>query len=124
MKAFVIFPSISVFIITLTIFRIKNLPLVWGKRALLSLVVAFLFALLMVFTIEYLFMLVYYFNLICVILLIPSLSYLAYKYFNHFLPTHYIIKLIVLSIISTLLILMIFGFSVFISILFNPMTYM
>jgi hypothetical protein len=123
MKAFIIFPVICIFIITLTIVRIKDLPWSWRKRILISLAVSVLFAILLISTINYLFAFVYYCNLGCVLLMIPSISYLANKYFNHLLPTHPIVKIILLSAISAIITLLIFAISIFISILFNPVLY-
>jgi hypothetical protein len=120
MKTFVIFPTICVFLLTLTLLTLDRQ--MTPKRVFIwSILVTTLFGgLLTWFSVDAFFFL-YYSNFLSVLIVIPCLTFLT----NKILPDRWIknawIRLVGLGVLSTIVTLLIFGTAMFFSFASNPM---
>ena len=121
MKAFVIFPTICVFLLTLTLMTLHKqtrhrTTLLW------SVMVTVLFGSLMTWFSVDAFVFLYYSNFIGVLLCIPCLTYLTNRLFNKTQNknTNWI-RLFGLGMLSTVVAVATAGFLIFMSFMYNPM---
>lgn len=120
MKTFVIFPTICVFLLTLTLLTLNGQ--MTSKRIFVwSILIATLFGgLLKWFSVDAFFLL-YYGNFLSVLLVIPCLTFLT----NKILPESWIenpwMRLAGLGVLSIIVTLLVFGTAMFFSFASNPM---
>jgi len=119
MKAFVIFPTICVFILILTLFKLNGqvksrITLLW------TIIVTSLFGGLMTWFSIDTFLFLYYGNFLGVFILIPCLTYLSYRLFLDKSEITFW-RVLGLGFASTVLTLIIFGSAMFIALAYNPM---
>lgn len=118
MKTFVIFPTICVFVLTLTLLKLDETR---PRNVLLraTFVTAIFGGLMIWFPLEGFFL--YYGNWIGIIILIPCFTYLTNKLFKGKISKITWIRILGLTIISTLVTIAIFATSMFFSLTNNPM---
>lgn len=119
-KAFIIFPTICVFVLALTFLKLSGkIKTLWAIAW--SVLIAGTFAGVIISYSDNAFSSLYYFNYSAVIITIPCLTYLI----NNNLPIVYgrqfWFRLLGLSLLATLLTAIIFGASMFFSLANNPM---
>jgi hypothetical protein len=121
MKAFVIFPTVCVFLLTLTLLRLKGqmkpmTTLLW------SIIVTAVFAGLTTWFSLAVFEFLYYSNFLGIVVCIPCLTYLTNQLFSSKLNqgTNWV-RVMGLGIISTVATIATAGFLIFISFMHNPM---
>lgn len=120
MKTFVLFPTLCVFLLTLTLLKVAGQ--VRPKTILIwSVFTTAIFGGLMTWFSANLFTFLYYSNFSAILIIIPCLTYLI----NKMLPDILIEKRLWLRIFgfglaSTILTLMLFGTAMFFSLIFNP----
>ena len=120
MKTFVIFPTICVFALTLTLLKLDgrtkpHTVLLW------STIVTTIFGGLMTWFSVDVFLFLYYLNFLGVIILIPCLTYLTNKLFKDNKDNKKWIRILGLGLISTVLTIAVFATTMFLSLLNNPM---
>ena len=123
MKAFAIFPTICIFVMVLTILRILEFPSTWLMKILLSFLAAGLFTGFVLMNSLNYFEFLYFFNFVSVLIIVPCLTYIANVSIHGFLEKIYLLRLFVLFLLSTIVTLIVFGISFFISVANNPMDY-
>src|SRR5687767_472566 len=119
MKSFAIFPTLSIFLLTLTLFSFSGQT---GKLKIIGLtilVTSILGGLLTIYSVE-LFELLYYFNLISVIIIITCLTYLTNRLFPEHKKATWI-RLLALGIVSTVLTVTLFLTTMLAAFIQNPM---
>lgn len=121
MKAFVIFPTICVFLLTMTLLSLgaqkkQRIVLLW------SVMLTILFGGLMLWFSVDAFVFLYYLNFIGIVISIPCLTYWAMRLLSKILDRRINwIGVLGLGILSTVVTVGIAGFLIFISFLYNPM---
>lgn len=121
MKAFAIFPIICIFLLTLTLLSLggqakHRTALLWSV-----LVTGLLGGLLIWFSVD-VFPFLYYLNFIGVFICIPCLTYLTNRVVSKTQPGRVNwIRLLGIGIVSTVVTIVVAGFLIFMSFLFNPM---
>jgi hypothetical protein len=119
MKAFVIFPTICFFALTLTLLRLGQLR---PQTALLwSTILTIIFGALMTLVSADVFLFLYYMNFLGVIILIPCLTYLTNELFSDNSNKIKWVRILGLGLVSTVLTIVIFATSMFFSFAYNPM---
>lgn len=119
MKAFVLFPTICVFVFTFTLIKLSGIT---ESRSVLlrSLIVTAVVDLLMIwFSGEGFFL--YYGNWIGILILIPCFTYLGNTLFKNNTDKIKWIRILGLTIFSTVLTIVIFATVMFFSFAYNPM---
>jgi hypothetical protein len=121
MKAFVIFPTICVFLLTLTLMTLDGQ--IRQRTALLwSVIVTILFGGLMTWFSVDAFTFLYYSNFIGVLVCIPCLTYLTNRLFSKTQDEKIKwIRVLGLAILSTVATVATAGFLIFMSFMYNPM---
>lgn len=119
MKSFAIFPTLSIFLLTLTLLSVSGQT---GKLKIIGLAIlstSMLGGLLTMYSVE-LFEILYYFNLLSVIIVIACLTYLT----NMLFPEHKKatwIRLLALGVVSTVLTVTLFLTTMLAAFIQNPM---
>jgi hypothetical protein len=116
---FVVFPSIGIFISSLTIFRIFDFPLKWTRKLVLSILLTGMFAIYMTLNSEKYFNFLYALNFISIIIIVPGLTYLSSFLIPRFMSKKYWLRHFILFLFSTIFTLLIFGVLFFISMASN-----
>jgi len=120
MKTFVIFPTICIFALTMTLLKLNG-QLSLRKILLWSTVATAVFSGLMVwFSVEAFFFL-YYAHFLGGIVLIPCLTYLIYTLSNNTSGKIEWIRILGFGLVSTFLTIIIFSLSMFFSLSYHPM---
>jgi hypothetical protein len=120
MKAFVIFPTLCVFLLTLTLMTLDRQT---RHRTILfwSVMLTVLFAGLMTWFSVNAFAFLYYSNFIGVLVCIPCLTYLTNRLFKTQDEKIKWIRVLGLGILSTVVTVATAGFLIFMSFMYNPM---
>jgi hypothetical protein len=120
MKAFVIFPAICIFLLTMSLLKVVGQTKNWATL-LWSVVVTILFAGLMIWRSVDVIAFLYYSNFVGVLVCIPCLTYLTNRLLTRS-PDKKIslIRLLVLGILSTVVTVGTAGLLIFMSFIFNP----
>lgn len=118
MKALIIFPTICVFVMTLTLLKLEGTTK--PRNALLRTiaVTAILSGLMIWFPVEGFFL--YYGNWIGIMILIPCFTYLSNKLFKDNADKTRWIRILGLTIFSTILTVAIFALSLLFALTYNP----
>ena len=121
MKAFVIFPTICVFLLTTTLLTLST-SIKWRTILLWSGIVTVLFGGLMTWFSVAAFLFLYYSNFIGVLVCISCLTYLTNRLLNKTLDKKVNwIGIFGIFIVSTVLTVATAGFLIFMSFMYNPM---
>jgi hypothetical protein len=121
MKAFVIFPTICVFLLTMTLLALDG-QTKQRTKLISSIIVTALFGGLMTWFSLDAFLFLYYLNFIGVLISIPCLTYLTYRLLskNQDEGVNWI-RVLGLGILSTVVTVATAGFLIFMSFMYNPM---
>jgi O-antigen/teichoic acid export membrane protein len=120
MKAFVIFPTICVFALTLALLKFDGQ--LRPRTALLwSTIATIIFGVFMTWLSVDVFFFLYYANFLGIIILIPCLTYLTNELFKDNSEKIKWFRILGLGLVSTILTLVIFATSMFFSFAYNPM---
>lgn len=121
MKSFVIFPTISVFVWTLTVLKLSG-HLRPRKTLLWTIIVTSIFGGLMTWFSSEIFQFLYYANFVGILVCIPCITYLTNKLFSNNVEKRiYWTRIVVLVFASTALTVLVGGVLIFFSFLTNPM---
>ena len=120
MKTFVIFPTICVFLLTLTLLNVSGQRNQLRIFILTGLITIIFGGLMTLFSVD-VFTFLYYSNFISVLIAIPCLTYLTNKMFPDISGKKFWFRVFGLGIASTVLTLLIFGTAMFFSFAYNPM---
>ena len=120
MKAFAIFPTICIFLLTLTLLHARGekkpkMKLGW------SFLVTIIFGGVMTMFSGYIFKFLFYANFLAAIFIIPCLTYLSNKCFPVVTGKKYWLRIVALGLISTVVTSTLFGATMIFSLLNNPM---
>ncbi len=115
MKTFAIFPTLCVFVLTLTLLKLTGQTKLW-IMILLTILVTTLFGGLMILFSTEAFHFLYFANFFGILVCVPCLTYLTNSLFKS--------RLLFIGIASTLLTIVIAGALIFFSFLNNPMDLM
>jgi len=112
---FIVFPSIGVFISSLTILRTIHHPVKWIRKVFISLLSTALFAFLMFLNYDKCFTILYFLNFIFVIILIPCLTYLFNILMPEFLSKTPWLRIFIYFLFSASITIVIFAILFFLS---------
>jgi hypothetical protein len=112
---FVVFPSIGVFISSLTILRTLDLPAKWIGKLFISLLFTAVFALLMTANFDKCFTILYYLNFVFIIIVVPCLTYLFNTLVPEFISNAPLLRIFIYFLISATITIVIFAILFFMS---------
>lgn len=116
MKTFAIFPSIAIFLFSLTLFRVV------GKGfGIVATLISTLVACLLVIYSRQIFELLFYSNFISVIIVMPCLTYLGYSFLSKKSGVAFRIKIIGIAVAAALITGALFAATMFFALMNNPM---
>ena len=123
MIASVIFPTICIFILILSMLKFLEFPSNLYKKIFFSLLLAGIFFGSMMMNPSSYFDFLYFSNFISVLILIPCLTYLISRLMPRFLNKYFWLRLFTILLFSTIITLIVFGISFFFLLANNPMDY-
>jgi hypothetical protein len=121
MKAFVLFPTICIFVFSLTLLKLNGQTKSWIVLSWATIVTATFGGLMILYSVE-VFEFLFYSNFLGVLVCIPCLTYLLNKLFKkNFNQRVYLLRVVGLSFVSTLITAVIAGTLILFAFLNNPM---
>jgi hypothetical protein len=121
MKAFVLFPTICIFVFSLTLLKLNGQTKSWIVLSWATIVTATFGGLMILYSVE-VFEFLFYSNFLGVLVCIPCLTYLLNKLFKkNFNQRVYLLRVVGLSFVSTLITAVIAGTLILFAFINNPM---